>query len=165
MRKRPRLDIKPNAKERTTETICWVALVLFLSFTVYAYNVLPDTIPTHFNGKGNVDATGDKATFWIMPIMAVFTFLLLTVFNRFPHTFNYMVEITEDNAEFQYRTAMQMMRVLKLMMVILFFLISITIFLTAKGVINGGGIPMIIIALSLPVIPIIYYFVKMKRGH
>ena len=164
MNKRPKIEVKPNAVNKTTETVSWVVLVIYLAFAAYAYNVLPDTIPAHFNFKGEVDAEGSKASFFILPLVGVATFLLLTVIGRHPHLFNYSVEITEENAEFQYRNAMQMMRVLKLVMILMFFAVSFITYCTAKGMINGTGALMPILLATVPVLPIIYFVMKMKRG-
>lgn len=164
MSKRPKLVIKATYPEKITDLIAWVALVAFLSFAAYAYNVLPETIPTHFNAAGKVDATGGKGSFWLLPILGVFSFTLLTFLSRFPHMFNYMVEITEKNAEFQYRNAIQMIRVLKLAMVLLFFLISFVIYMIALGKMQGTGMSLIIIAVTLPVVPILFFIIRMKKG-
>ena len=45
----------------------------------------------------------------ILAAVMIFEFLMFTVIQRFPHTFNYLVRITEENAEAQYRIAVSMM--------------------------------------------------------
>ncbi|MEG4037244.1 hypothetical protein QUA03_25885 [Microcoleus sp. S36b_A4] len=41
-------------------------------------------------------------TVWIMPVVAAIIFALLTAVSRYPHTFNYPVPITSENARRQY---------------------------------------------------------------
>lgn len=45
----------------------------------------------------------------ILAAVMIVEFLAFTVIQRFPHTFNYLVRITEENAETQYRIAVTMM--------------------------------------------------------
>lgn len=55
--------------------------------------------------------TGGGRT-WDMVILSgalVFDFVIFTVIQRFPHIYNYLVRITEENAEAQYRIAVSMM--------------------------------------------------------
>ena len=44
----------------------------------------------------------DKVTIWIMPAVAAIIFAVLTAVSRYPHTFNYPVRITSENARRQY---------------------------------------------------------------
>ncbi|WP_439505086.1 SdpI family protein [Sediminibacterium sp.] len=50
------------------------------------YNSLPAVIPTHFNYKGEVDGTGEKATLWVVSIfmscVSVFTYLVVKNANK-----------------------------------------------------------------------------------
>lgn len=49
---------------------------------------------------------------WDMVIFSgvmVFDFIIFSVIQRFPHTYNYLVRITEENAEAQYQIAVSMM--------------------------------------------------------
>lgn len=55
--------------------------------------------------------TGGSRT-WDLIILSsamVFDFVIFAVIQRFPHTYNYLVRITEENAEAQYRIAVSMM--------------------------------------------------------
>jgi len=47
-------------------------------------------------------------------------YVMMTVLNFFPHTFNYLVEITEKNARAQYANARLMMNFMKVELVYLF---------------------------------------------
>ena len=46
----------------------WLFIV-FLAFSIIVAFLLPDTIPTHFNENGEVDAYGNKSYFLILPII------------------------------------------------------------------------------------------------
>lgn len=164
MNGRPRIKIQPGATDKAVETLCWILTIALVIFSAIAYTTLPDTIPTHFNISGEVDAHGDKSTLWILPASAILIFILLSVVSRYPHAFNYPFEITEANAEFQYRNAILMLRVLKLIMVIIFSIITGLVFCTAKGWVSGMGILPVILVTTLPIIPIIFFLIRMKKG-
>jgi len=55
--------------------------------------------------SGQPDAWGDKAAIWILPAVAAFFDVMWAVLANYPHTFNYPVAITEENARVQYQLA------------------------------------------------------------
>ncbi|MEG4987351.1 DUF1648 domain-containing protein [Microcoleus sp. BR0-C5] len=79
-----------------------IAILLAVLLIVKFWAVLPDQIPIHFGLGGLADAWGDKVTIWILPAVAAIIFAVLTAISRYPHTCNYPVRITSDNARRQY---------------------------------------------------------------
>jgi uncharacterized membrane protein len=79
-----------------------IAILLAVLLIVQFWAVLPDRIPIHFGYRGLADAWGDKVTIWLMPAVAAIIFAVLTAVSRYPHTFNYPVPITSENARRQY---------------------------------------------------------------
>ena len=79
-----------------------IAILLAVLLIVQSWAVLPDRIPIHFGFSGQPDAWGDKVTIWIVPAVAAIIFAVLTAVSRYPHTFNYPVPITSENARRQY---------------------------------------------------------------
>jgi hypothetical protein len=57
---------------------------------------------------------------------------MLTFVSRYPHTFNYVVQITEENAQRQYQIACSMLNWLKTEMIWLFAYIDWQIFYLAN---------------------------------
>lgn len=62
-------------------------------------NHLPGRVPTHFDAAGTPNAWGPPNGMLLLPIVAVFVFVLITVVARFPHSFNYPVRATPQNIE------------------------------------------------------------------
>jgi len=63
-----------------------VALTLLLGMFAMVglrWSGLPDSIPTHFNAAGLPDHYGPKGSAWLLPVIATFLYLLLTVVARF----------------------------------------------------------------------------------
>lgn len=84
------------------ELLAAIAILLAVLLIVQFWAVLPDRIPVHFGARGLADAWGDKVTIWIVPAVAAIIFVILTAVSRYPHTFNYPVRITSENAREQY---------------------------------------------------------------
>lgn len=55
-----------------------------------------------------IEAPGVRSEAFILSAVMVGDWLLLTVIRSFPHTFNFIVKITEDNAHKQYELAISM---------------------------------------------------------
>ncbi|MBT8266733.1 MAG: DUF1648 domain-containing protein [Bacteroidia bacterium] len=164
---RPKIKVPYEQVDVLCELLNITLLLLIWIYTIYSFSDLPDEIPTHFNGAGEADDFGGKATIWIVPIIATFMFLLMFILNRFPHLHNYMVNITEENALKNYRLSTRMVRFINLYCLALFAAIIFEIIAVAKGnaitLFNTGFlvitiiVPIIIIAVSF------YYYNKINK--
>jgi uncharacterized membrane protein len=157
MDKRPIVEIKPTKTDNFIEAIAYLALIVLWIMTIVSFNSLPDSIPIHYNGIGEVDNYGRKTSIFLLPIFGSFLFMLLTVLNKNPENFNYNIKITEDNAEKQYTNAIKMMRFLKLIVIIIFIMIDFQTIQTAKGKSDGIGIWFLPLVFGLIFIPIGYF--------
>lgn len=110
---RPKIDLELGPADWLLEGVAASGLVVLLVVPAVYYAELPDIIPQHFNGRGEADGFGPKATLWLLPILGTGIYAMMTILNRYPHVFNYSVQITPENAEQQYRLATQLIRVLK----------------------------------------------------
>jgi uncharacterized membrane protein len=119
--KRPRINIELMLFDYIIEAMS----LLFVTATIVAFILcwvmLPEIVPIHYNLAGEADGFGSKTENIVLPLMGVFTYVGLTVLNRYPHIFNYPVEVTEENASYLYRTAKRMIRSLKLLFCLLMF--------------------------------------------
>jgi hypothetical protein len=91
---------------------CWII--------VQSWDGLGDRIPVHFGFSGQPDAWGDKAAIWILPAVAAFFDVMWAVLANYPHTFNYPVAITQENARVQYQLARSLLAWSKVEMIWLF---------------------------------------------
>ena len=161
--KRPRLKVPFESIDVFVELIS-ISIVLFMwLYVIYNYADLPDTIPTHFNGKGEPDDFGTKLTVWIVPGLATLMYIGIFILNRYPHLHNYMVNITEDNAMKNYRFSTRILRGVNFLCVLLMTFITYRIIESAKGVNFTFGswfLPVVIgVSIILPIGLLIY----MKR--
>jgi uncharacterized membrane protein len=156
MGKRPRIKIEMTRTDKVIELIGLLALLTIWVLTITSYSNLPDTIPTHYNGAGQIDGFGKKVNILALPLIATVFFVGLTILNNFPHIFNYLTKINKDNALRQYTNMTRMNRYLKLVFVVVFGL------LTYKTIQNTGGLGVWFLPFTIGLffIPMTYFIVK-----
>lgn len=160
IQERPKIKIELRPWDKMLEASGWMLLLAFWLYTFANYPQLPDTIPTHFNALGEADGFGDKSSIYILPVVASIFFFILTVLNRFPYIFNYLVTITEANALKQYTMATRFMRYLKLALVFIFFLIGLKTIQTASNTSNSLGIWLLPFTAGIIFIPLIVFIIR-----
>lgn len=157
---RPRINPENTTIDRFLESAAWAALILLWILVLKSYNKLPEIIPSHFNPSGQPDDTSNKNFIFILPVIGTFVFFLLTVLQNYPYTFNYPVKITADNAMKQYTNAIKMIRYLKLIILVVFGLITFFTLKTAWGESEGLGIWFLPVFLIGVFGPLAYYITK-----
>lgn len=99
---RPVISLGLSPADLAVELAGAIAILVSILLIIQFWGVLPDRIPIHFGLGGQPDALGDKVMIWMLPAVAAIIFVVLTAVSRYPHTFNYPVRITEQNARRQY---------------------------------------------------------------
>ena len=156
-RKRPKIKIRFTLFDLFIEIAGLVAVLAMWILLIATYSGLPDVIPTHYNGSGQVDNFGGKSSIFMLPVIATAVYAGMTVLCRFPHVFNYPVKITGNNAFLQYGNMARMVRCLKLVLVLIF---GYLIFHTALNTGRGIGIWFTPVLLAVIFIPVIYFMAK-----
>jgi len=144
---RPVINIPLRTADWILEVVAIVILIGTVIFIFNSYSSLLDKIATHFNSIGEPDAFGSKSTIWLVIGINTFIYGLLSLASRIPHKFNYLNEITEQNAAKQYQIALDMMRGLKVITMFVFCFLAIRKVLIAEGVATGLGKSFLPIAL------------------
>ena len=160
MQTRPKLKLELTPVDKTAEIVGWVTIVVVWVMTMTNYQNLPDIIPIHYNATGNADGFGGKITILFLPLISTILYIGMTIINRFPHVFNYPTAITNENALKQYTTATRLIRYLKLIMLVIFGLLTLKTIQHANEQDQGLGIWFLPFTLSLMVIPLIYFALK-----
>lgn len=155
METRPQIKLTLSKLDKNLELTSKIFLVVMWGLTLYTFLKLPTTIPIHFNAAGHADNYGNKMTLLILPVLATIIYFGLTQLNKYPHIFNYMTKISEDNAEKQYTIATRMLRFLKFSILLIFSLIILFTYLTTIGVTNGLGFWFLPLTFGLLLIPTI----------
>ncbi|MEN9963498.1 MAG: hypothetical protein RL582_593 [Bacteroidota bacterium] len=129
------------------------------------YQSLPNTIPTHFGMNGMPDGFGDKSILFLIPIIVSLMVVFLNVMCLFPHKFNYMKEITTENAEWQYKKALRLLRYLQFFISLVF---SYIVYQEIEGAINKKSslsfwfIPVLLFGIMIPTVTTVYRSLQKK---
>lgn len=167
MIERPKINLPLTLFDKIIEVTSFVALVVFWLMNIFAFSTLPENIPTHYNGMGEVDSYGPKTTIFLLPVLGTLIFAFLTFIIRKPESFNYTVEITEENALAQYTNSTKLIRFMKLSLIILFIVIDYKTIETASGTSDGLGkwfLPFTIALIFIPVIFSVYKSFSKKEN-
>lgn len=135
-----------------------IGLLLFvgiIAFVLTQWDQLPARIPSHYNAKGEIDSWGDKNVILHVSTISVFIYVLITLFSFLPGTWNIPVQTPEENKEKVYQYTMNLLVLVKVEFLTLFFC---SIYYTA----TVQPEPILLVPVSLLVIfcTIICYFVK-----
>lgn len=163
MSNRVKIKIELTKLDYFIEILGIITALLLVIIPLYYYNALPERIPKHFNFQGDPDATGPKWTLLILTVVGLALYLVMTILNKFPHTFNYMVTITEENAYIQYKYACRLIRIMKVSILFIFFYISSMNVLIALGRFQSLSKYFLPTMLLLVFVPIVYYLVLSVR--
>jgi len=164
MEKRPRIKLELTQSDKTFELIGWLLICAVWTLTISNYKGLPDIIPTHYNASGIADGFGEKWMILTLPLVATVLFTGLTILNKFPHIFNYPNEVSTENALRQYTIATRLIRFLKLIIVVIFGLISYQTISHANGQTKGLGMWFLPVTIGLIFIPIIYFLLQYSQA-
>ncbi len=107
--KRPKIKVKNSGIEKFLYAVSSGGVILIWVNLFTTWDKIPQRIPVHFGALGKPDSWGSKSSLLGEPIVSTVLYLLFVLLCQIPHCFNYTVDITEENAERQYRNAKDMM--------------------------------------------------------
>jgi uncharacterized membrane protein len=110
---RPIISLPKSRQETILNLAAIAGLVAVFAIAIRAWSVLPETIPTHFDLAGKPNGWGNKSIIWLFPVLGAIVYVGFTILRRYPHTFNYPVAITAENAAKQYQIAVSLLDWLK----------------------------------------------------
>ena len=149
----PIVKIKKDPLDYFLEYGALMVLITTWGFTIYQFNKLPDIVATHFDFNGNPDGFGSKYTIWLLPVIVSLISILIYALNRYPHKFNYLTKITEQNAHKQYKLASRSMRVILFNITLLFGFITfkeIDGAYTKSSTLEWWFIPLLLLSTIIP---------------
>jgi len=111
--KRPVLRLVPTRADAVAGVLAVVGLAAIIGVLVWSWPSLPAKVPIHFGFSGVPDAWGARSFLLLFPGLALVIHVGLSIMAFYPHTFNYLWPITEDNAPSQYRLGSSLMRWLR----------------------------------------------------
>lgn len=146
------------------EVLAACGLLLHLLFVLTTWNLLPESIPVHFNFAGQPDAWGARTDLLLLLGLSALFYVGLTWLTRHPQKLNYPWKITERNAARQYALASSFMRVIKLQTVWLFAVIALQMIGISFGLAGGLSYLFVPAVLAVTSATVIGYFVVASRS-
>ena len=165
MEERPKLKLELTKTDKIVEITGWFSVAAIWSLIIITYNNLPNIIPIHYNITGEINRHGGKINILLLPLTATVIFVGLTILNKFPHIFNYLNNITKENALRYYTEATKLIRSLKLLFVIIFGFLEFGTIQVATGKADGLGTWFLLSMIGVCFIPLllINFYVKSSR--
>lgn len=160
---RPVLHLPRTKSEWIADILGLIFFISSIIFLMIAWSTIPDQVPGHYNAAGEVDRWGSKYELFILPIIGVFLWLMMAIFEKFPHIHNYPARINEANAEAFYITSRKMLNATKNICLILFGLILIQSIRVALGWTDSLGIWFLPVFLLATILPAIVALIKFRR--
>jgi uncharacterized membrane protein len=93
-------SIKAKTKlEKVLLILSIFGIVAMFVYVMLIWPHLPETIPRHFNFKGEPDGFGGKGFILVLPFTGLGIFILTTLLSQFPDAFNYPYNVTEEQKQ------------------------------------------------------------------
>jgi uncharacterized membrane protein len=148
-----------------TISVAALATLLYLTWTaLYGPNHLAGQIPTHFGAMGQPTSYGPASTLWLLPIVGLGLYALITVVGLFPGAFNYPVRVTVQNRDRLQRIAVRMVVGVKAEILILFAILQYEIIQSVRTQTNSLPILLMPMALALIFLTLALHIAALLRA-
>jgi uncharacterized membrane protein len=157
-------SLKARTKlEKVLLILSMFGIVSMFVYAIWIWPQLPETIPSHFNLKGEPDGFGGKGSILILPFVGLGIFIWTTFLSQLPDAFNYTNKVTEEQKQQLYINWRICGSWLQTEMIIFFLYGNWKTAQVALGKANGLGVYALSILLIAIFGTIIYYAVRGKR--
>ncbi|GGH83310.1 putative membrane protein [Pullulanibacillus pueri] len=133
MNHRPKVIIPNSRLEKVHDLICGIVIIGMIVYTVQAIFQMPDTIPIHYNAKGEPDGWGSRWISLIMPLITVALYIPTVFLQKHPEKHNYPERLSESNAYAFYRHSKILISWIKLEIVLSFAYVNGCFVREARG--------------------------------
>lgn len=152
---RPILKLPKTKSEKIWDYIGGSIFILSIFYIILAWGKLPDEIPGHFNGMGEVDRWGSKIELFILPFIGLFLWIVMGLLEKAPNMHNYPSRLNESNVTAFYLNSRKILNQVKNICLIIFAFISIQMVRIGLGEVNSLGwwfLPIVLIVVLIPII-------------
>jgi len=152
---RPRLKLPKTKYEKVLDCIGGGLFIVSIILVILNWGELPDKIPAHFNGAGEVDRWGSRIEIFILPGIGLLMWIFLGLLEKAPHMHNYPDRLNERNVEAFYLNSRKLCNELKNFCLMLFAILSCEMLFVALGKIEEIGwwfLPLVLIGAGIPIV-------------
>src|SRR5690625_394845 len=152
--RRPKLTTPKTKSEWVWDLIGYSFFLGSIILLFVVWSKLPEKVPMHFNARGEIDGWGSKGVLLILPLIGVFTALMMYAFEKSPELYNYPKRLNESNAAQFYLHSRKLINQLKNICLIIFALILFESVSIPLGWWDGSGVwllPGLLLAIIIPI--------------
>lgn len=149
LEQRPVLDLEKSALERMADGIAMLSVIASMGYLVVKWSIIPDTVATHFNFRGEPDGWGNKWLIVIPLIIGVVIWIGMHFLEKIPQSYNYLW-LTEENVHRQYKNAQLLVNSMKNIILVFFSFMtfeSVRVSLGEKSLLGAWELPVFLIVL------------------
>lgn len=153
------MKVERSAYDTISDVVSLVCIIGVILYLILTWDKIPNKIPGHYNGAGEIDKITSKSSLIVLPIVTIIMYLFLFIIENIPQIWNTGgVKITEKNKALVYRTTKNLLVSIKMIIVIVFS------YLTINSSI-GTNLPVAFIPIFLIIMfgTIIYFIFKLVR--
>lgn len=152
------IEIPVTKYHKSVRYLCILLQAGAFLYLFFVFGRLPDQIPAHYNGAGEIDGYGSRYTIWICPAVMFAMYVFIELVERHPAWWNTGVTVTKTNAERVYGIVKNMVVTMKLVLVLIFAYMSIW---SSTG--RNLGAWFLPATLVLTFVPIIIFLLLLSR--
>ena len=144
------------------EAIAIAALAGMIGLTAANLANLPDQMPVHFGASGKPDGWGSKNTLWVLTLVNVGLYIVMTLASRYQRLINLPMRVDRDAPEVQ-QLLRTMAIVLKAGLMVLLLYLDWAMVNTGLGQTDGLGPEFLPVFLAATFLPLIWFLAKLRK--
>ena len=155
------MKIKLDTLDKISEVASLFFITAGILIVAFSLPELPDTVPVHFDLRGEPNRYGSKYELWVVAGVSLLIWMLFSLLSSRPHLFNYPSQ--KNDQEAQYKLGAKMMRSLKAWILFFFVILNLIIVYSARSGKADGAIWLIAFLLMIVAAHLVYFFTKWKK--
>jgi uncharacterized membrane protein len=159
----PRLTLERTTLDLFLDGLAIASWMSGLAVVLSSWSDLPERLPMHFDMAGQPNRWGPRGELFVLPTISFVLLISMAVLSRFPHIYNYLVVITEQNAPRQYRLAVRLIQSLNILLQALFAVIVWIVIRASQGH-SHPGVWLVPVLVAGTFVLLIVYLVKASSG-
>lgn len=134
----PRIQLERTGTDALLDGLAIAGWMSGLAVVLASWSDLPERLPMHFDMAGQPNRWGPRGELFVLPTISFVLLVSMAALSRFPHIYNYLVVITEQNAPRQYRLAVRLIQSLNILLQALFAVIVWIVIRASQGLLHPG---------------------------
>lgn len=118
-------EVPQTRYHRLLNILSRVLLIGTFAYLLLMWKHIPDRIPAHFDGAGEINRWGGKYELIFCPVISVLMYLFIGFLEKYPEVWNTGVTITLENRDRIYSILKNMIVTLKFILILIFSFITI----------------------------------------